>query len=105
MDKSHASTPELPSFAALLGALALVIGAVSLGWAALARPEFGNISDRLGYFGSMYSSDRVFYAFVLDTWLYALWQALLMEDAPLRYRLTPFFGAAAWLLNPKKSAT
>ncbi len=104
MDKTKASQPELPSFAPILGAIALVIGSVSFGWAAFGRPDFGSISDRLAYFGQMYSSDRVFYAFVLDTWLYAVWQALIMEDAPLKYRLVPFFGAAAWLVNPEKSS-
>ncbi|KAK9821483.1 hypothetical protein WJX74_000919 [Apatococcus lobatus] len=105
MDRSKAEKPALPGFAPALGAVAIVVGSVSLGWAALARPEFGGLAERIGHFSHMYSSDRVFYAFVLDTWLYAVWQALLMEDAPLKYRLVPFFGAAAWLINPEKSST
>ena len=103
MDKSQASKPSLPSFASTLGVIAIIVGSVSLGWAAFARPDYGGLADRLAYFGHMYSSDRVFYAFVLDTWLYTIWQALLMEDAPLQYRVVPFFGAAAWLVNPVKS--
>ena len=104
MDKSRAEKPGLPGFAPALGAAAIVVGTVSIAWATLARPEFGGFADRISHFSRMYSSDRVFYAFVLDTWLYAVWQALLMEDAPLRYRLVPFFGAAAWLVNPEKSS-
>jgi hypothetical protein len=45
---------------------------------------------------------QVFYAFVVDSGLYAIWQATLMGDAPARYRYLPFFGLAAWLVAAPK---
>jgi hypothetical protein len=41
----------------------------------------------------------VFFAFVLDAGLYAVWQAIMMARAPARYRFTPFFGLAAYLIT------
>ena len=72
----------------------------------LARPEYGDLAQRVAYFQASFGGDRVFYAFVLDAGLYGFWQALLMSaaGAPRKYCAVPFFGLGAWLVagSPKK---
>ena len=91
--------------AAAFGALGGAVGAFSLAWALAGRPEYGGLPERLGYLQAALSGNRVFYAFVVDAGLYALWQAVLMPAAaPARYRYVPFFGLAAYLLAPPPAA-
>ena len=42
----------------------------------------------------------MFYAFIVDAGLYAVWQSMLLSEAPSRYRYVPFFGMVAHLLQP-----
>jgi hypothetical protein len=90
----------------IIGGVALFIGGLSIAWAVHARPEFGGIADRAGYAQDRFNGERVFFAFVLDTGLYAVWQAWLLGSgkAPARFRYVPFFGLCVWLLlgQPKK---
>jgi hypothetical protein len=40
----------------------------------------------------------VFWAFLLDIGLFYVWQLMLLEGAPARYKLVPFWGLAAYLI-------
>ena len=71
-------------------------------WALFARPEFGGIVQRLQYAASSLTGDRIFYAFVVDAVLYAVWQAALMPPSAGRLRFMPFWGAAQWLTKSKQ---
>lgn len=106
-NSGSSDSPELPAYSRVFGGIAAVVGAVSVGWAVAARPEFGGISERVQYFADMAGSDRVFWAFCVDSLLYAVWQGWLLGDAGAKtwQRYVPFFGMAAWLLegNNEKS--
>lgn len=93
---------RLPAYAPAIGALAAAVGAFSLGWAALARPEMaGDLPERWQYLVALVSTSRVDWAFVVDSGLYAVWQAWLLGacGAAPAYRFVPFFGLAAWLIT------
>ncbi len=47
-----------------------------------------------------FSTNRAFFAFILDGCLYPVWQATILKDigAAPQYRYIPFFGLAAWLV-------
>ncbi len=49
----------LPGFATGMGITGAAVGLLSVAWALAARPEFGDLSARLAYFQSEYSSNRV----------------------------------------------
>jgi hypothetical protein len=84
-----------------VGGVAAAVGAISVAWAAAARPEYGGLAERAAYLSAQFSSDRVFWAFCLDAALYSVWQAWLLKDcgAAQWQRFLPFFGMAAWLLQ------
>lgn len=97
-----AEPPLLPAYAPAIGAVAAAVGAFSLGWAALARPEMaGDLSERWQYLITLVSTSRVDWAFVVDAGLYGVWQAWLLGacGAAPAYRFVPFFGLAAWLIT------
>lgn len=100
------SAVNVPVWYRVLGGVGLCIGVFSLGWWAFARPEYGDLAQRVAYFQTSFGTDRVFYAFVVDAGLYGFWQALLMSaaGAPKPYCAVPFFGLGSWLLSgtPKK---
>lgn len=106
LEEADSISASVPKWQGIIGGLGLFIGAFSLGWCALARPEYGDIAARAAYFQNSVGSDRVFYAFVVDAGLYGFWQALLMSaaGAPRAYCAVPFFGLGAWLVAgaPKK---
>lgn len=60
----------------LLGA----VGAVAVIWGALARPEYGNLAERVSSFIELASSDRLTFAFVMDAIYYGLFQGWLIDD-------------------------
>lgn len=97
--------PPPPPYSPALGYLGAVVGAVSISWAFLGRPEFGGLPERLQYFQESFQENRVFFAFCLDAALYSVWQAILMPQAEAKYRFVPFAGLAAWLISgcPKKA--
>mmetsp|Transcript_14205 Transcript_14205/g.30781 ORF Transcript_14205/g.30781 Transcript_14205/m.30781 type:complete len:484 (+) Transcript_14205:63-1514(+) len=97
-------TKPLPGWAPAFGATSAVVGGLSLVWALAARPEYGDLASRVEYFQNMFSSDRVFWAFIVDAGLYSIWQSVLMQGAEARYRYVPFFGLAAHLLSPLTGA-
>ncbi|GAB4821572.1 hypothetical protein N2152v2_008618 [Parachlorella kessleri] len=100
-NSSNSSAAGVPGYAPLFGGIGAVVGLLSLGWALAARPEYGGLAERWHFFEVMFSSNRVFWAFCLDTVLYTLWQAVLLgaAGAPAKYRYVPFVGMAAWLLQ------
>ena len=103
---SRSGAGSAPLWPRILGSVGLFIGVFSLGWCALARPEYGDLAERVAYAQDTFSGDRVFYAFVVDAGLYGFWQALLMSatGAPRSYCAVPFFGLGAWLVagSPKE---
>lgn len=86
-----------PAWARGVGVTALTVLGISAAWAVLGRPEYGVWDARWAFAVDKFYSDRVFWAFVLDCGLYAVWQAVLLERAPSTYRFVPFVGLAAWL--------
>jgi hypothetical protein len=74
----------LPAWAPAFGGVSLAVVIFSVAWALAGRPEYGGLAERAAYVAEAFSSNRVFYAFVLDAGLYAVWQAVLMEGAPAR---------------------
>ena len=88
------------------------VGALSLGWAFVARPEFGDATARLASLRELLAADRLGASFVVDLALYAVFQAWLIPD-DLRRRgvegagaqapyvalgAVPFVGLAGYLL-------
>ena len=59
---------------------------------------------RWQYFVEASTLNRAFFAFLLDAVLYTWFQAVLLVNAPAAYRFTPFFGLAAWLVQPSMIA-
>lgn len=86
-----------PSSSRIYGLFGLIIAAASIGWLLFARPEFGDISDRINFAVNKFSNDRVFYALSIDCAIYSVIQFILMTKAPLKYRLFPFVGLGLWL--------
>lgn len=49
----------LPGWAPAFGGTALAVGLFSLGWAAVARPEYGGLADRVSYAVQQFNTNRV----------------------------------------------
>ncbi|GMH40577.1 hypothetical protein BSKO_08481 [Bryopsis sp. KO-2023] len=97
--------PELPSWSPLVGATGFFVGNLCLIWGALGRPEFGDLGARITHAVEAYGSDRVFFAFCVDTVLYSIFQTVMMPKAPAKFRYVPFFGMAAYLLTSSPKQT
>eukprot|EP00803_Ostreobium_quekettii_P006077 evm.model.scf_1342EXC.1 EVM.evm.TU.scf_1342EXC.1 scf_1342EXC:1205-5897(+) len=93
--------PDLPKYSPYIGGLGALVGAVSIVWALVGRPEYGGLEDRVQYFVEQFASDRAFFAFCVDCALYTVFQGILMPNAPPKYRWVPLFGLAAYLMDPK----
>ncbi len=94
---------KLPGYAPLIGLTGAAIGVASVVWATGVRPEYGGLAERWQYFVQQSSTNRVFFAFVLDAVLYSVWQALLMDkSAPKSHRFVPFIGLVAHLVQGDK---
>lgn len=63
--------------------------------------------SRLDYYQEIFSTNRVFYAFIVDACLYSVWQSWLLGgvNAPAAMRYTPFLGLAAYLLTGAKEGS
>ncbi|KAJ1416557.1 hypothetical protein B484DRAFT_454247 [Ochromonadaceae sp. CCMP2298] len=96
-------------------ALPLVLGAVgaaSLVWGALGRPEFGDLATRAQSFGDIVGRDRLSFSFLVDLLYFSLFQGWLIDDDLLRRgrgkeqggalkaagSYVPFFGLVFYLL-------
>ncbi len=49
----------LPGWAPAFGGTAVAVGLFSLGWAAVARPEYGDLADRVSYAVQQFNTNRV----------------------------------------------
>jgi hypothetical protein len=98
-DGLKASASVTPVWQRGIGAFGIFIGAFSLGWWALARPEYGDVAERLAYFSSRLANQRVFGGYLVDLGIYWLAQWLFMRGAgaSIRYCAVPFFGLGAWI--------
>lgn len=95
----------------LLGPLLAAVGSLAIGWAAVARPEFGDLATRFASLGELLSADRLGSSFVVDLVLFAFFQGWLVDDdlrrrgldpsdsELLRFlgRYVPFFGLCGYL--------
>eukprot|EP00798_Chlamydomonas_sp_ICE-L_P031732 gene31732-6931_t len=96
-----ASEP-LPDWAPAIGASGLAVGLISIAWALFARPEYGGLDARWDYFVDTFYSNRAFFAFIVDSSLYCVWQANFLSNRNARLPLLPFFGLAEFLINGPK---
>lgn len=89
--------------------LTLVVLA-SVGWAAAARPEFGDLATRWNSLITLVQTDRLAYSFWIDLLVFWLFQAWLVPDDMARRqwhsrvvlwmaRLVPFFGLVVYFLS------
>ena len=97
---------KIPYYAPFMGAVAAVIGLVSIAWVFVGRPEYGGLVERQQYFVNAFTTNRVFFAFFVDLGFYTTWQAIFLRDAARKYRFVPFAGLAAWLIagGPRERA-
>ena len=95
---------RLPYYAPFMGAVAGIVGVVSVAWAVVGREEFGGLTERWNWTVGAFTGNRVFFAFVLDLAFYTTWQVVFLHKAEGKYRYVPFAGLVAWLLagGPKK---
>ncbi len=88
----------------------LVVVVAALVWAGVARPEFGNLSDRSMALIELARRDRLTYSFGVDLLVFWLFQAALVKDDMVRRqwqepltlwvtRLVPLFGLGFYLLR------
>ncbi|AFY47034.1 hypothetical protein Nos7524_1142 [Nostoc sp. PCC 7524] len=86
------------------GWLGLIVSIIAIIWAFLARPEFGDLTQRANYFLQQLMSDRLTIAFCVDLVLFAVFQAMLIGDIEpptskkRRLRFIPFWGLVLWLV-------
>ena len=89
----------------IFGWIGLTVGIIALVWGFIGRPEFGDLAQRLQYFGLQLMTNRVALAFCVDLLLLGIFQAVLLgavipEDKKMRWlRFVPFWGLAAWLIK------
>jgi len=104
-DETPASLKLGGSATKLIAATSLSVGLVSVYWIIAGRPEYGPLEDRVGFFLEMSSNNRVFSAFLLDGFLYSIWQHVLLRDLGAKGWLSrvPLFGLAFWLLEQRTS--
>ena len=99
-----AQIPEKGLLARLFGWVGLIVGTGAIAWFCLARPEFGGLVERWGYFVGKVVGDRVTIAFCVDLTLFWLFQIWLMsaiiskKDKQRPLRFIPFWGLAIWLI-------
>ena len=87
--------------ARVFGWTGLIVGIVALVWGVIGRPEFGDLAERMNYFGEQLTTNRVTLAFCVDLVLFSLFQALLLGAVNSRIgwlRFVPFWGLAIWLI-------
>ncbi|MUG96278.1 hypothetical protein F7734_29650 [Scytonema sp. UIC 10036] len=82
----------------------------SVAWALLARPEFGDLTARWNSLIQILSTDRLAYSFVIDFFVFWIFQSWLVPDDMARrqwhdttilwiVRLVPFIGLVVYLLR------
>jgi len=87
------------------------VGSGAIVWSLIARPEFGDFSERYSSFIDLLSTDRVGSSFLVDLAVFALYQGWFVDDDLQRRgvdsddmtilrnvaKFVPFFGLAAYL--------
>ncbi|MBU7583347.1 MAG: hypothetical protein KAF91_10645 [Nostoc sp. TH1S01] len=92
----------------ILPSVLAVIFVISLGWATLVRPEYGDITTRWQALVELLFSDRLAYSFLTDMLVFWLFQSWLVKDDMARrqwhnqkilwlVRLVPFWGLIIYL--------
>ncbi len=88
--------------ARVFGWTGLIVGIIALGWGVMGRPEFGDLAQRMRYFGEQLLSNRVTLAFCVDLLFFSLFQVLLLKSVNNStigwFRFVPFWGLALWLI-------
>lgn len=85
------------------------VGLLSLGWAVLGRPEFGDLATRWASFVDIVGTDRLTFSFVVDCLFFGAFQGWLMNDDLKRRpqaggpnlvlaKAVPFFGLVYYLM-------
>lgn len=88
----------------VFGGIGLIVSIIAIIWAGIARPEFGDWTQRANYFVQQLMSDRLTIAFCVDLVCFAVFQAILMGDieppsSKKRWlRFIPFWGLVVWLV-------
>ena len=85
----------------VFGWIGTIVGVTAIFWFCFARPEFGNLTERIQYFVQKLSSDRVTLAFAVDLVLFYLFQIVLMGSVLNKrgwLRFIPFWGLIAWAI-------
>ncbi len=85
----------------IFGWIGLSVGIIALIWGGVARPEFGDLAERMKYLVEQVMTDRVTLAFCVDLVLFSVFQALLLGAVNSRigwWRFVPFWGLAVWLI-------
>lgn len=97
---SQLAESDTPGWQKGVGTLGILVGAFSLGWWALGRPEYGDLAERVAFFSTRLANQRVFGGFLVDLGIYWLAQWLFMRGAgaPKSYSAVPYFGVGAWLV-------
>lgn len=83
-----------------IGIVSCAVASISIAWIAFGRPEYSS-TDRIEFFVSQFTQNRVFWAFCLDALLYSVWQCWILSDAqaPSWQKVTPLFGLVGFLLT------
>ena len=99
-----------------LGGFLSTVGAGSIVWAFIGRPEFGEFTERYSSFIDLLSIDRVGSSFIVDLVIFAIFQNWFVDDDLQRRgvangemmglrnvaKFVPFFGLAAYItLRPE----
>ncbi|HIK07837.1 MAG TPA: hypothetical protein IGS40_24630 [Trichormus sp. M33_DOE_039] len=88
----------------VFGTIGLIVGTIAIIWGAIARPEFGDLTQRANYFVQHLMSDRLTIAFCVDLVCFTVFQAILLGDiepptSKKRWlRFIPFWGLVVWLV-------
>lgn len=108
LDQREATVSESRALPLFLG----LVGTISVIWAVIARPEFGDFPTRLLSIEALLSGDRLGCSFVVDLVLFAIFQGWLIDDDLKRRgaslddttglrtvgKFIPFYGLCAYLL-------
>lgn len=87
----------------VFGWTGLLVSGMALFWFGFVGPEFGTVAERLNYFGTQVTTNRVSAAFCVDFVFFTFFQIVLLgavESNPQKrwLRFVPFWGLVAWLI-------
>ncbi|WP_299489169.1 nuclear transport factor 2 family protein [Acaryochloris sp. IP29b_bin.137] len=96
-------SPSKGLLARIFGWTGLLVSGMVLFWFGFVGPEFGTVAERLQYFGTQLTTNRVSVAFCVDLVFFTLFQIVLLgavEPNPQKrwLRFIPFWGLVTWLI-------